>query len=1160
MNFLTRLLHREKNKPSSCFQWNIADSGLRFSFPVSWNKERFQGGLATYQYLALQQLLETGDAEQDKNGIYVESEVLCRLDEETRTILNLPQAWPGHFKLEIQDLTTSNDFSLSLRPQRSTGRRHCSAVSLEGPFLVVEGKSYLPDAVQWLALEAVARHAALPREKRVEAANLRAVLALQEACRQGLSLERHHFSDLTIEIPDNVGVSAIENSDGSLQLIPDFGLGLSPDAIEKRLGQIEGKTKNAVLKVGKKLILLDERRLLAAHEILSTQISARDRRQFFKTPGAYLDASLVSLDTGFSLRVHGMTIFQKAYFGQTETESLLWFGNGDNAEQDIFLLENCLQLVEDKTDFYELQKIVEEAVINGQDIVQFKDKKIILPGNSGETTLALEKIRKALQSAQESTSQSESKRPPEEQKLQTIVNIDLNDSHVAENLLTGKAPFQNYEGDLHKEELAYILTKYQEEGARWILGLMLSSHGDEKDCYRGGLLADDMGLGKTFMALAALNVYRHMTKDTGTEKPLLAVMPVVLLENWRQEIEKVFKLPPFRANDLIILNTCADLQQFRKEGAQRETALVRGKELPPDNQIRYSLKIGPVYGTGRLDKPGRLVLTNYDTLRDYQFSLCLVDWGCVIFDEAQMIKNPNALISRAAKGLKADFRLAMTGTPVENSLTDFWSIYDTVKPGLLGSFQDFRRRYVSPIKESPHGGKRDAVRLDIGRKLRQKAGPFMLRRTKEENLSGLPKKIVHDGMEEGRYCAVMEGRQLETYNAIISSVVAAKQSGDPALVQKAILPGLRKLQTASLHPAFSGGGEPIRCDPSASREDILATLNQSAKLVLLLKILDEIKERQEKVIIFVINRTLQRYLSYALSKLYGLLVFTVNGDTASVSKKTGRGKECRMELIRRFEAKEGFNIICMSPLAAGVGLTVVGANNVIHLERHWNPAKEAQATDRVYRIGATRDVHVYIPILKHPDPEKQSFDVNLNSLLRRKTALKDAVVTEAPVHSNDFNIKAVFGTELLEKRIQPEYLKGLKWEEFEALIALLAKEEWGGPVYLTSRSGDHGADVFVDGSRKVIIQCKVSSKPFSDTGAVDEPSNARKEYFRHVHSQCDKLILAVNAPSVESSVRSLANMQGVSIWDRDVLERLLKKHSIPYAGIEEMLAEPRLDF
>ncbi|MCK9175870.1 MAG: SWF/SNF helicase family protein, partial [Desulforhopalus sp.] len=152
---------------------------------------------------------------------------------------------------------------------------------------------------------------------------------------------------------------------------------------------------------------------------------------------------------------------------------------------------------------------------------------------------------------------------------------------------------------------------------------------------------------------------------------------------------------------------------------------------------------------------------------------------------------------------------------------------------------------------------------------------------------------------------------------------------------------------------------------------------------------------------------MQKFLSVGLDTLYGVSVDIVNGDTKAVSSRSERGAKSRMQIIERFEAQPGFEIIVMSPLADGVGLTVVGANDVVHLERHWNPAKEAQAADRVYRIGATKDVHVYIPLLTHP--KLKSFDKNLQELLSNKIDLKDAVVSPTEVTPGDFDTEGMFG-------------------------------------------------------------------------------------------------------------------------------------------------------
>jgi hypothetical protein len=175
-------------------------------------------------------------------------------------------------------------------------------------------------------------------------------------------------------------------------------------------------------------------------------------------------------------------------------------------------------------------------------------------------------------------------------------------------------------------------------------------------------------------------------------------------------------------------------------------------------------------------------------------------------------------------------------------------------------------------------------------------------------------------------------------------------------------------------------------------------------------------------------------------------------------------------MIKDFEDRDGFNIIIMSPVAAGVGLNVVGANNVVHLERHWNPAKEAQATDRVYRIGQKRDVNVFLPLIHHPS--FQSFDVNLHQLLTKKSQLKDAVVTPEQV------IPAPGGMEgggwTPSHRINFNDVVKLSWQQFEALCAeLLLREFESENCWLTNNGGDYGADiVLTKGKSATLVQCK----------------------------------------------------------------------------------------
>jgi len=673
------------------------------------------------------------------------------------------------------------------------------------------------------------------------------------------------------------------------------------------------------------------------------------------------------------------------------------------------------------------------------------------------------------------------------------------------------------------------------------LGLAL-----ESDSLNGGLLADDMGLGKTFMALAAIDhLYKDYQKNNKVEKPCLVVAPLSLLENWKDEVSFTFGKSPFK--DIILLQADGELSRFRVGGVETKNQSVDDGKA----KVRYSLNIGP-FTSDRLDMPRRLILTTYQTLRDYQFSLCAIDWGMVVFDEAQNIKNPNALQTRAAKGLKADFRLVATGTPVENSLADFWCLMDTACPGFLGSYQSFRKEYITPVLQAA-GDELEHVRGVVGRRLRERVGALMLRRIKEDNLEGLPNKSIFVGMEDSSWAylpslsSTMMDIQLGQYNEILSSVRTSEQN--------TVLASLQKLRDVSLHPRLILGGKLIS---SNGEEEQKKVIGESGKLHGLISLLDEIKSRNEKCIIFVINKRLQSFLAVALANWFKLPpLFIINGDTKAVSTPFS-SKLTRKKMIEEFENRTGFNIIIMSPVAAGVGLTVVGANNVIHLERHWNPAKEAQATDRVYRIGQKRDVNIYIPLLHHPI--HQSFDVNLHQLLSNKSLLRDAVVTPEQV----VPMPGGFGQEGLvsERRIAPEDLKGLSWEAFEALCAeLLRKEYDASSCFLTGHGQDYGADVVLySGESGALVQCKhtATSNKYDGYRAIQEVFSSKVRYEDKLDRNFDRLIFITNAIRLGCKLKELAKEYSVETIDGTQIRGLLSKHTISFQSVSARLGKRRL--
>lgn len=536
-----------------------------------------------------------------------------------------------------------------------------------------------------------------------------------------------------------------------------------------------------------------------------------------------------------------------------------------------------------------------------------------------------------------------------------------------------------------------------------MLALLKSALGDDHDdLYRiqGALLADDMGLGKTYMTLVMLDEYLALQKQNSQpEKPILIVAPLSLLENWEQEVAVTFNSSPFR--DIKILQSGRDLKEFRKQGAERESIQLSSviNDTKADYEsIRYALHVGPEAATKRLDMDRRIVLTTYQTLRDYQFSLCVIDWGIVVFDEAQNIKNPNTQATRAAKALKADFKLLATGTPVENSLSEFWCLFDTAQPGLLGDWAYFKERWIKPISNAEEADK-PAKRLEVGEDLRAAVGQFMLRRTKEDELTRMPKKTIRTGLQldladnmafAPDLAQQMSGAQKIVYDQTIEDYRKSKAKEDGTGHALAVLQELRKV---SLHPRL----DEIFKTPAGSTKEAMQQLNESEKLRMLMNTLHAIRSKGEKVIIFATTKKLQAVLKICLDKIFRLNIHIINGDAKAVATK--QDQLSRKSMITDFEAVDGFNIIIMSPVAAGVGLTVVGANHVVHLERHWNPAKEAQATDRVYRIGQKKDVFIHLPCLIHP--EFDSFDVNLDRLLAKKTMLRDAVVTPEIVSEHD---------------------------------------------------------------------------------------------------------------------------------------------------------------
>lgn len=1013
---LNKLIGNKNLKDIDCYQVTASSQGLFFAIGHALFKD-FENGLKnSVQHVFLKMLVEQGLAKALPNGFFLPKEVVCAQlgdsdveDIEMASALGIEPRQKLKFVAQTRSFTSQKDFSVSLFVELAEHGE--LPVESQGPYIKLPGNKHARlNTGELIGLEAWKQHQSLTVDQRTELQNLRLIAQLQLAKDSGMDIDLKHFEQFIVKVPDSIGVHVHRNSDDSLTLRPSID-SLTNEQLESRWGQVIGTQDSGALRVENTIVLLDEKKRLAIDEVFKNQHIPKDQvKNFIENPSAFLDASLIDLDVGFSTRVTGVGELIFISFGELDSEKTDWFSDGLTEKQPIKGLDAVIKCPEDLQRFEEQYKAARASnarvmLFDGQPIdisessgidQQIKELDARYEGGEGDS------YDESTASDDLPTTEQENAEPAKKWTL-LLETAEEKNKHLLE---LASREFDSKQIDWQ----ACLRDPYphQRKGVEWAVSLINQAviPNDEQPVrIEGALLADDMGLGKTYMALVATHeYYLSLDQQKKTRKPILVVAPLSLLENWKDEVDVTFKKSPF--TDIQLLQSGKDLNKFRVAGVDRESVQLteqmneRGEDGSGTPEIKYALHVGQEAGLKRLDMPGRLVVTTYDTLRSYQFSLCKVDWGLVFFDEAQNIKNPNTLQTRAAKALKADFKMLVTGTPVENSLADFWCLLDTAQPGLLGDWPVFRQNWVSPIVKA-EAEEKEAKRIEIGEQLRKATGAFMLRRTKEEELPGLPVKRSFVGKQLQRNAVNteyleylgqdMQGAQLKEYDGILSGYQQQLGSQEKGVA----LTALAALRNISLHPELQSTSTLNITTAKQGQEFI----SGSAKLIALKQVLDSIQVKKEKVIIFAINKRLQLMLKQALDSQYSLNIDIINGDTKAVESSSGRESPTRKSMIKQFEAKPGFNIIIMSPIAAGVGLTIIGANHVVHLERHWNPAKEAQATDRVYRIGQEKDVCIYYPFSLHPS--KQSFDEHLALLLDRKHLLKEAVVTPEPVKEAD---------------------------------------------------------------------------------------------------------------------------------------------------------------
>jgi HJR/Mrr/RecB family endonuclease len=672
------------------------------------------------------------------------------------------------------------------------------------------------------------------------------------------------------------------------------------------------------------------------------------------------------------------------------------------------------------------------------------------------------------------------------------------------------------------------LKQHQLYGIAWFQHLVSKA---PAEC-RGALLADDMGLGKTVQLLSLLAWYYEQNPNSA---PSIIFAPKSLLENWKGETEKFFN--PSFPEALVLYG---DALKERKQPLGLIDAQLQAKGIVELLRPNWA-------------GAAKVIITTYETLTSYEFSLAKQPFAFLICDEAQRIKTPGTLVTLAAKKLKADFRIACTGTPVENSLADLWCLFDLVQPGLLGALENFGKDYRRPI-ECDTEEHRDALK-----RLQLLIAPQTLRRTKASIAKELTNKFFAftsvDGASLHFKPSLDEDERLEIAMTEHQSILY--KGGLKKLQDASAESNSRKraqLSFGALHLMKAVCAEPY-CLPGTKflmdKSGLEVHLKNSPKLRWLLERLEEVKAAGDKAIVFTELREVQAALYYFLNKTFGIKPFIINGD-----------QQGRQALINRFSASQGFDVIILSTLAAGAGLNVTAANHVFHFTRAWNPSKEAQATDRAFRIGQEKDVYVYCPTVV--DSSFDTFEVRLDQILKRKAGLAGATLDNGELSAmlngsgGDVSFRDLVDSNGKGENLQKRYLTlddvdRLDGEGFETLCCLL----WNKLGFLASitpkRGGDGGIDVIaLKGREGELLQCKSSKASNIGWDAVKEVTAGTAGYQARHPGTRFKRVAVTNQMFTASAVTHAAENK-VELITRRELEELLGRYPTTNHEFEEGL-------
>lgn len=875
-------------------------------------------------------LLVNSLAEEVEGVVKVKNEDLFLIEEEDFEVLGLPKFYPYEMFVSLKgaglkDKKSILQYSFQDKTyENGSGNIIFKTTDRQGMLLENDKISYVLDIQKLKIIHAIEEFNTC--QNKTEQERLILIAKVQELSSKSTEVFLSKIlTDTLLLSPKKCKLKIEKVGEDKFRIAPDFEE-VNQEIFEKKFSMLNRvKEEYSYSDGGKKVrVLIHDK---TENSGVKTELEKVKKQKFYSkedinemvdSPSKFWDTDLLNLDD-FGARVAELGIYQPKYHPFISPHKSNWLP-GIAIEDTI----NGIRLVSiDNMEELEVLKNSFESA-KKEEVQEIIYKNEVLTTNNLQAVIDI--AEKQLKEPEKSVVPQRLKQNKEVKKVLIIKENTEIEEYVEDVKIVKNASYSLNE--INNLSKGIQLKKHQREGVAWLQTL-------SKKPYElpGVLLADDMGLGKTIQVLYFIEWF----VQNGNKKPNLVIAPVSLLENWEQEHQKFFSNSSIK----IKLLWGNDVKNYIH---------VNDKDL--------TIKC--------LNEPG-LYLTTYETLRKQQIPMGMVDWGVVALDEAQRVKTPGTLVTNAAKGLKAKFKIAMTGTPVENSLIDLWCIMDLCNPGLLLDAKSFTKQYVKPLKDVNTNFE------ELSKGLRDKIGDAFMRRMKYDVAKDLPEitpftdRIQQQTMPQSQYQVYLEElRSIDELKNI------EKQGA-------AVLQGIMNLKMISDHPYLKTH------DLVAMDSD--EVINTSAKLMKTIEIVEVIKQKNEKVIVFTNTKKVQKLLRKVFLEKYNLQVAIINGDTPSNTLKSKNPKLSRQQEIDRFQNHIGFNIIVMSPIAAGFGLNITGANHVIHYTRHWNPAKENQATDRAYRIGQTKPVHVYYPMAISPNQEIKTFDIILNDLLVHKSKL-----------------------------------------------------------------------------------------------------------------------------------------------------------------------------